>query len=234
MNIGFSQIDKFIFNGNLKYFYYWIRSKFIRYTVPTTPCFDSDDTINLFISKLSKSKIYLEYGSGGSTFLAVKYGVPFISIDSDNHFIKSLKNKIKSENLSMNSNQNLIYADIGVTESWGYPVKYNKISNEKIKQFRKYSDIPDYFTDCNLFPDLVLIDGRFRVACALKVIKYLKLNKGWTILFDNYRDRKEYYIVEKYANCDYMIGKMAVFTSAKSFRPEEIDKEILKYETNPD
>lgn len=53
---------------------------------------------------------------------------------------------------------------IELTEKWGYPVNENEIDN-----FPKYSaEVLSHINAKKL--DLVLIDGRLRVACALKTI----------------------------------------------------------------
>ena len=43
-------------------------------------------------------------------------------------------------------------------------------------------------------PDLVLIDGRFRVACLMATVLHTK--PGTTILFDDYYDRPYYQVTE--------------------------------------
>ena len=44
-------------------------------------------------------------------------------------------------------------------------------------------------------PDVVLIDGRFRVACFLYALIHTK--PGTVIIFDDYADRPEYHVVEE-------------------------------------
>lgn len=59
-------------------------------------------------------------------------------------------------------------------------------------------------------PDLVLIDGRFRVACLLTAL--LKAKAGTVILFDDYLNRRELYgRVEDLLLMRKQIGRMAEF-----------------------
>ena len=75
---------------------------------------------------------------------------------------------------------------------WGYPGKNCSIDKKK-----KYSH-----SICKLTPDeqnnidLILIDGRFRVACALKSFNVMSNN--CIIAFDDFMERKHYHIVLKY------------------------------------
>ena len=50
------------------------------------------------------------------------------------------------------------------------------------------------------FPDLILIDGRYRVLCALQIYKFIEKNKLFNtkIIFDDYKNRKQYHIVSKF------------------------------------
>jgi len=60
-------------------------------------------------------------------------------------------------------------------------------------------------------PDLILVDGRFRVACALTTILNLAQDDRWELLVDDYRGRSHYTAIEKFANLERMVGRMAVF-----------------------
>ena len=75
------------------------------------------------------------------------------------------------------------------------------------------------------FPDLILIDGRFRVACALKAIKSLKHQDNWVIIVDDYLGREEYKIIEEFSNLDVVLGTTAFFS--KKLFSNDIDKAIL-------
>ena len=155
MNKKFTELFNFF-----KFFYHQ-RTK--GFCVPSEPHFDSQ-SVEFFINQLHLCKQYLEYGAGGSTFLAAKLGKDFISIDSDKYFIKALKSKMQKCNIIHTNSQVFHYADIGLTNQWGQPVFTSK-TKLRCKKWERYSSIPvgkiNYF-----LPDLILIDGRFRVACA--------------------------------------------------------------------
>ena len=68
---------------------------------------------NLYFEKyLKKSKFYLEYGSGASTFFAKKNKKKFISLEADKSFYSFLKKNIKQ----------IKYLDIGPTKYFSIPI----------------------------------------------------------------------------------------------------------------
>ena len=125
-----------------------------------------------------------------------------------------------------------IYADIGLTKAWGDPVVTRK-SARRLAKWKKYSDIPCRFAD-NCLPDLILIDGRFRVACALKVTKYLSNKDDWLMLVDDYVSRDQYREIERFATLDRFVGRMAVFRPMACVDLGELSNAINKYESDFD
>jgi hypothetical protein len=163
------------------------------------------------ISKLKKSKNYLEYGSGFSTIQACKYvKKKILSVETNKEYIDYIDKKIKSENLD-STKITFLYSDIGVTREWGYPA-----NSEEIKQWPNYAI--NEFQDRDLRlpnPDLCLIDGRFRVA----TFAWLYLTSpGLQIIFDDYFDRPQYHIVESFIKPKERAGRIALFRIPR-FRP---------------
>jgi hypothetical protein len=96
------------------------------------------------------------------------------------------------------------------------------------------SGILDYFLKNKIIPDLVLIDGRYRVLCGLYLFKYLKnlLSKNRnkiTILIDDYINRKEYFILRKFYNIS-IIENMALLKIKKiKIQDKTFNKLINKF-----
>ena len=63
--------------------------------------------------------------------------------------------------------------------------------------------------DPNFNPDLVLIDGRFRIACLAACM--INCRAPLTVLFDDYMDRKRYHRVEEILPRTDTIGRVARF-----------------------
>ena len=76
--------------------------------------------------------------------------------------------------------------------TWGYPGK-----NSTLTQHKKYSDYMQNLTkeeQQNI--DLILIDGRFRVACCLKCFDIINID--CLIDFDDFLDRPQYHVILNY------------------------------------
>ena len=80
----------------------------------------------------------------------------------------------------------------------------------------------------------MLVDGRFRVACALKAVRMLSSQDEWSIIVDDYTGRPSYEVITEFAQIDKFVGRMAVFTRAKDVDPELLESTIREYEIVPD
>lgn len=200
------------------------------FTVPDEPCFDSAESTAWFRSALLASKAYVEFGSGGSTFLAARERIPFVAIDSDRFFLGSVRAKIAAAGLLDENRQEFRYVDIGLTGPWGKPVVPLPPSAARLEAFRQYSAPPAQCVAGRFTPDLVLVDGRFRVACALKMLQLLENRTGWTLVIDDYVGRPGYHVVETFAKLDRLVGRMAVFKETTGVGGEALASAIRQYE----
>jgi len=149
------------------------------------PHFSNND-LDMFYKYLNKSKNYFEFGSGGSTYQAslINNIQNIISIESDKEWydllIKNIKDKSKLNNIliDLESDKN----------NWGYP-------SQKCPK-HKYKLYSDQILNTSLNIDLILIDGRFRVACALK--SYNIIDDNCIIIFDDFLNRPWYHVVLDY------------------------------------
>lgn len=136
--------------------------------------------IAMFNRYIDNATVYLEFGSGGSTFSAAKRPINIFSVESDADFYSLLKEKLPSS---------VTYTLVDLCaqpHSWGHPGPTCK--KEKCTEYSSYFP--------TVIPDLVLIDGRFRVACCLKL--HSKLADSAIILFDDFLNRPQYHIILDY------------------------------------
>ena len=203
---------------------HYVRRRFLGVDVPEEPHFDSVESTSWFLDKLAKSRRYLEYGMGGSTYTAAKLGVPFVAVESDPVFLNAVQEKIQSAGYAR-SEQVLHYANIGPVGPWGRPV--GRMSSERDESFRSYSNIPDQCHD-GPAPDLVLVDGRFRVACALKALRQFRAD--CLIVVDDYADRPHLQVLTEFAEIEH-VGRMAVLTKAKPVSAYHLADAISAWET---
>ena len=126
---------------------------------------------------MKPNNIYFEFGSGGSTNLASYYKIKTFSVESDVKWHKKLKN--------MGIIANYITIDLKVSHT-GYPGKGTNVDD-----WKKY--IQAYKSEYNA--NIILIDGRFRVACALDIFSKIKDD---TLIFIHDYNREQYHILEQF------------------------------------
>lgn len=158
------------------------------------------------------ASVVLEYGSGGSTMLAADLpDLTLFSVESDRDWAAAMRERLVSSGL--NRNVHLMYADIGPTREWGHPVARNLRDVPKYWRYpRSVWARPDF-----RHPDVILIDGRFRVACFLTAMT--KIQRPTRVLFDDYTDRRNYHWIERFARPVDTVGRMAIFDLAPRRMP---------------
>jgi hypothetical protein len=164
-----------------------------------------DEGLAMFEACLSDAKCLLEFGSGGSSMTAARMKVStIISVESDADFLAATEAAVRATAIQTNFIGH--YADIGPTRDWGNPA-----DRSKVHLWPRYcSSVWVRIASESLPPpDLVLIDGRFRVACLL--VTLLMARPGTKILFDDYFDRPHYHRVEAWATPVRRAGRMAEF-----------------------
>ncbi|MDF2582095.1 MAG: hypothetical protein K0R33_738 [Mycobacterium sp.] len=218
----------------LEYLELSIRRRFSGITIPDAAWFGGDKANQWFLDAIKNCTRYLEFGTGGSTYLAAKNGVEFVAVDSDRAFLNAVNKKIVDAGFFNPSTQTYRYADIGKTGFLGFPVHWEKANPARLEQFRRYSDPPAECSRGENVPDLVLVDGRFRVACALKALRMLQGRQNWTLAIDDYVPRDRYHVVAEFAEIDEFVSdRIAVIHSTKNFSQDDIDARIREYETVP-
>lgn len=152
----------------------------------------SEREMFLFDKTIRNSKVYLEFGAGGSTLRTLQNSQAKIySVDSDLNRIRSMQ-RYWLIKYHKNRRLHFFHVDIGPTREWGYPV-----GEDSRKIFPDYSSSVFNSVEKDKI-DTVLIDGRFRIACALKTILECHANKNLVILIHNFWNRPAYYVLLKY------------------------------------
>jgi hypothetical protein len=211
--------------------YFLAKRRLVGFKVPSSPYFEDAAATDWFVRTLQGAKQYLEYGSGGSTVLAARLGIPFVAVDSDEKFLQSVRDKIDKDGFTRPEGQVFHYANIGMTGMWGRPIGPTD-STYRQEQFRRYSDPPIECSSDERVPDLVLVDGRFRVACALKALRLLAGRTNWTIAVDDYVGRPEYRPIAEFGVIDELVSnRIAVIRSLKDVDTESLERAIARYET---
>ena len=171
--------------------------------------------IVLFKKYISNASSYFEYGCGGSTFLVNSYPniKKIVSIDSCAEWIEKTKTQI-----SNSVKVNFYYVDInGNCTGWGAPIDKSKMSdwikypNSILKQKEDF--------------DLILIDGRFRVACCAAAA--IKMSTDSVLLLHDCHRYKDIPLTKI-----NQAESLAVYVKA-NFDEEELTNIIDKYKNDP-
>jgi hypothetical protein len=182
----------------------------------------SPAAISFLRERLSASKCYLEYGGGGSTRMAARLGVPRIfSVESDVVFARAVEDAVSSDNSS--SVVTITTPPLGETGRWGHPV-----GTGAVHQWPSYPlAIWDLIRLEGAQPDLIVVDGRFRVACFLASLLWSQ--PGTMIIFDDYTGRRRKYgVVERYAKPISSFEMTTVFQTPANFDPRAVVRDLVQ------
>jgi hypothetical protein len=193
------------------------------HTVGDVPAF-APEVIEWFRAFLPTVSGYIEYGSGASTILAARAGVRTISMETDTRYAAAVRAALPPR-----APVTVLEANIGWTENWGYPVCTRR-SSARLTSWRNYALAPfDLAEQEKWLPQLVLVDGRFRRACALAAAQaIIAAGAQAEILFDDYLSRSHYAKIEEYLGKPRLMANAALFTVGSSLerRPPVTDAVI--------
>lgn len=161
----------------------------------------------------------VEYGAGGSTiFVARECDAALLSIESDPDW----RDRVAAELAALapgRQDVTLRHVDIGPVGAWGVPAGP--------AAFRKFASYPLSPWVDPVFgpPDLVLIDGRFRLGCFAATL--LNATAPLTLLWDDFGDRPGYHAALSLVEPEAMIGRLARFRiTPRTLTPAEISRVV--------
>jgi len=157
----------------------------------------TDKEKDFFLKHLSKEKNVLEYGCGTFSFEISEKSKHLLSVEHQPHWYHKIFSQ-KSKNLDL------------VLKPPSLP--YQEGGHDGT--YEEFKDYVDYPIDKGPF-DIILIDGRARVACASKC--KLMCDQNTIVFVHDYtgsRDKSDYKMIPKYLNLIESLGTMAKFTIA--------------------
>merc|ERR1711964_861016 len=155
---------------------------------------------------MDRSTNYFEFGSGGSTERAVsRQNIRKIHVvENDMKWVSTLRARpdiSAAENAGRLRFSALDFGPVGLN---AYPLAKSPLA------MRKW---PAYSEQIKLFAatpwDLVLVDGRFRVACALKTLQTITNPVRTKVLIHDY-ERLGYHVVENFSTPIQREGRLVV------------------------
>jgi hypothetical protein len=178
-----------------------------------------DQALSVFEHYLSLSKVYVEFGCGGSTISAVRAGVQQIfTVEND----PAWRDRILQESapiLQESQRLDITFIDCGVVHSWGWiPKPTRDLASAYVNKIWTKVEAP---------VDLVLVDGRFRTACALAA--HSKIDENTIVLLDD-GDRAEYADIFTAYNVESMHGRMKMLRKKPGYNitgllPKHLDSQ---------
>ena len=174
-------------------------------------------------AQLRQARKYLEFGSGDSTVHAVNTPsiVSIDSVESSHQYINdNLKPRPEVQQAITDGRLQFHIIDVGETKEWGYPKDESKMHLWPNYSLSVFSEPSDH--------DLVLIDGRFRVACALSCL--LNTPDNSTIMIHDFWNRTKFYFLLKFFNVEYEVDKLGVFTKKKGLDRKQLQRLLKRYQ----
>ena len=162
----------------------------------------------LFEKLSATTNTVIEYGSGGSTIFFLRNRKKVFSVDSNPDFHR-LMMAIPFVSRAIGTRLNLDFVDVGPTDTWGTP-----LSTDRAAEWPSYVSQPwSRVEHAGARVDMVLVDGRFRVACCLYSVRKL-LEEQWPdtlIVMHDFWDRPEYHVVLPFVQEQGRAGTLAAF-----------------------
>ncbi|PSJ46277.1 peptide-binding protein [Zobellella endophytica] len=188
--------------------------------LPTAPAMTPKER-ELFQKYISRCKRYFEFGSGGSSVVAKEHGLTVYGVESDKNWVDKLKEHLGDD-------FKVEHVDIGPTGEWGYPTSKDE---EKFPHYsRSIFNHKDHF-------DLILVDGRFRVACTISSIMHtLKASPSpyaTKIFIHDFWNRSQYHKTLEFLDEIERVESAGVFKIKKNIKEECLHLVWKEYSTNP-
>lgn len=191
------------------------------FELPDAP-FMTENERGLFKKALEGATYYFEFGSGGSTVWAVEKGLTVHGVESDAKWVNSLKDKL-GERCQVKT------VDIGPTREWGFPA-----SDDHKEKFINYSLA---IQDHDISFDLILVDGRFRVACTIAAIQHILKHREDSersrIFIHDFWNRPHYHAVLDFLESVEKSESAGLFRIKEKLNLKKMDQVWKEYSHNP-
>ncbi len=142
-----------------------------------------------------------------------------VSVESDPSWIDYIR-KWRIIRKAEKTRLKFFSVNIGKVGDWGVPIE-----TDKANLFPDYSrNVFEKFKD----NDLIFIDGRFRVACAIQAVLNSSINTK--ILMHDYTDREYYHVIEQFLDIVEVVDTMVLFKIKSDIDREQLLKLYEKYQ----
>lgn len=191
------------------------------------PFIMSKAEIAIFDDAVRNSQNYLEFGLGGSSLRALlKSRAKVYTVESSRDWLNYMRKYLILRYFE-DSRLHVYLIDIGPTTDWGFPASTNPKNI-----FEAYSSEIFKSIDSKSI-DLALVDGRFRVACILKIILECYQNENLRILVHDFWNRDHYHVVLKYLDTVNKADTIGLFSIKNDIDLNSVESDYQSYKLNP-
>jgi hypothetical protein len=178
--------------------------------------------IECYRSVISGADGLLEFGAGGSTLLACDVGISRIfSVESDAAWVQKVLTLPEIAALPPGRRPIFEIPRIGPMGKLGKPVSYNWILRWPDYHRSIWAKLDAGMIDC------VLVDGRFRVACALQTI--LHTRPGTRIVIHDFWSRRRYHVLLRFLDVVLSVDNLMVGQRKPGVRNSEIKRVLFAH-----
>jgi hypothetical protein len=183
----------------------------------------SDKDLLLWETTVRNSSHYFEFGLGASTIAAVGLHIPKITaVDSDLTWVTCVRDYIQRAMVLEDSHKvDLVHVNIGPTGDWGHPTmgSCRHLWNAYPHAIESYGFPP---------PDVVFVDGRFRVASAL--VAMVHCGPDVTVVMHDFTIREQYKHILTYVDVVETAETLVVLRRKAGVRDKVLQEAIAKYQ----
>jgi len=176
---------------------------------------------------------YLEWGLGGSTRAALLSRFSrIVSVESDAGWIAAARADPGVAEAEASGRATILHGDIGRTGPWGMP------QGGDASIWTRYVEAPwPVLAAGGDWPDLVLVDGRFRMACAFALAREAVARPGLApprlVLHDHGPERPHYDIVQDAWDTEQRAGTLHVMRLRPGLDPGFLEGLVRRYTADP-
>ena len=190
---------------------------------PVLPVSFTTPEVDTLQRYMNSAKIYNEFGAGWTTLMALTSpGIERIcSVESNSGWFREIL-KIPAVRMAVGVNK-LTVTHVpfgGMHNNLGAPVGIGNIMTWPDYYWKSWSEL-------SRDADLLLIDGRFRVACAFMAV--LLLNNRDAVIMIHDAHREEYRVVEKYLDTTESVDTLNVYAMKKDIVPADVLMDLRAY-----
>lgn len=157
---------------------------------------------------MADSMGYVEYGGGASTLLATRLVEGFVlTIESSAEWAAGLSENPEVRARVGKGDLKIHRVDIGPTGRWGHPLQRSTWQMGHGYAIAPLLELPN---DVRSRIDLVLVDGRYRLASTAAAIAFLPNLRH--VMVDDYADRPQYSPIESLGAELEVVGRAAVLS----------------------